>query len=133
MLSYFSSIFCLTHLLELEGDVALEIKVGKIIVVCVMINISCIIDGLLIDNKCWGFFLITQWLATPCVFLIYNQSVSHIVVEASLYFPHSYYMYSSWSLDIYSYKYYPVSLCFTNWSFLSSLLKSYLSCNLSQA
>ena len=33
------------------------------------------------NNRCWDFFLMTQWLAIPCVSLIYDQSVSYIVVE----------------------------------------------------
>ena len=52
----------------------------------VMINILCLTDGLLMNNRYWGFFPMTQWLAALCISLMYNQSAPHIVVEASLYF-----------------------------------------------
>jgi len=62
-------------------------------------------------------YYITQWLAALCIFLIYDQSVSHIVVETFSCFSYSYHIYLLWSLDIYSCKYYSIFSCFTNWLF----------------
>ena len=38
--------------------------------------------------RCWDFFFITLWSAVTCVLFVYDQSVPHIVVKASLCFPY---------------------------------------------
>ena len=48
-------------------------------------------------------------------------------------FPLEQYMYSSWSIGIYSCRYYLISLCFTNWLIPYSCSNLCLSCNQSQA
>jgi len=81
-----------------------------------------------------GICLFLFYLTTaPCYFHMYTQSAPHIVVEAFLLFFQEYYMYFSLLIGIYSYKYYFVSLHFTNWPIFYSYSNLCLSCNLSQA
>jgi len=70
------------------------------------------------------------WLINQLCCIV-SQSVPHAVGVVSLcshiiwlVLPYVHWTYSLWSLGIYSYRYYSVSLYFTNWSFLYSLLKS---------
>ena len=58
-----------------------------------MIDILYLTSGLLMDNRCWGFFSMTQWSAALYISNIYNQSVPYAVVEASLCFPHLFFMF----------------------------------------
>ena len=48
-----------------------------------MIDVSYLTDSSLINNRCWDFFYITQRLDILCISNVYNQSVPHVVVEAS--------------------------------------------------
>ena len=56
--------------------------------------------------------------AIPCYFLMYAQLVPYIVVETSsfifLSYTQEHHIYFLLLIGIYSYKYYSVSLCFTN-------------------
>ena len=83
------------------------------------------------------FFISNSLSAISCCFLIYDQLVSHIVVEVFSFlfslFTQEYHMYSSLSIGIYSCRYYLVSLCFTNWLISHFYSGICLSCNLSQA
>ena len=57
------------------------------------------------NNMCWIHFTSDSLSVMPCHFLIYDQSVPYIVVEASLYFfyllPQGHYMYSLLLIGIY--------------------------------
>ena len=89
---------------------------------------------------CYNWYLIlTMWIHYGLHILgrfLYNTMIGYtIAVSVSTSCSKHYFLlFSSWFLDIYSYRYIPIFLCFTNWSntllFNSSLC---LSCNLSQA
>ena len=108
-----------------------------IVLQIVTINVLYLIGGSLIDNRCCGFFCMTQWLAALHISNIYNQSVSHVVVEASLCFPHLFFItyicipYGWWvyiAVDTILYLYtLPID------SFLTLNSSLCLSCNLSQS
>jgi len=95
--------------------------------VVVTIDTSCLTDGLFMNKQMLGFllydFIIGCDMCSPCIWSVSALCSSWGFIMFSLLFPHFLHMYYIWSLDIYSYRYYPVSLHFTNWLYLSFLLK----------
>ena len=103
----------------------------------IVIDISYLTGSCFMNNMYWGYFISVSFI---CYILLYPHIWSVSILYSSksflmffLFLPQGFLMYNPWSLGIYSYRYYIVSLYFTNWLFFHSYSSFYLICNLSQA